>query len=73
VIDKLQQNYIGGDILCVGDVLADASVAVFNEQTYSMGTVDGSTRYGNIIGTGLVGPAGAIKVAADPDRRSLTR
>jgi metallophosphoesterase (TIGR03768 family) len=71
VIDKLQQNYIGGDILCVGDVLADASVAVFNEQTYSMGTVDGSTRYGNIIGAGLVGPAGAIKVAADPDRRSL--
>ncbi|MGA2834073.1 MAG: TIGR03768 family metallophosphoesterase [Terracidiphilus sp.] len=71
VIDKLQQNYIGGDILCVGDVLADASAAVFNEQTYCMGTVDGSTPYGKIIGAGPVDPTNVINVAADPDRRSL--
>ena len=36
-----------------------------------MGTVDGSTPYGDIIGTGAVGTTRAIKVAAEPNRYSL--
>jgi hypothetical protein len=67
----LGQNYIGEDILRLGDVLSDP-VNGFNERTYYMGTVDGSTPYGNIIGAGPVSTTSAIKVAADPNRRSLT-
>jgi metallophosphoesterase (TIGR03768 family) len=36
-----------------------------------MGTVDGSTPYGNIIGAGPVNSISATKVAADPNRYSL--
>jgi metallophosphoesterase (TIGR03768 family) len=71
VIDVLRQNYIGENILCVGDVLANASVAVFNEQTYRMGTVDGSTQYGNIIGAGSASTTSPITVAADANRHTL--
>jgi metallophosphoesterase (TIGR03768 family) len=71
VTDKLLNNYIGDDLLRLGDVLIDP-VDGFNETTYSMGTVDGSTFYGNIIGAGpLRATTGAIEVAADPDRYSL--
>src|ERR1039457_5092276 len=37
-----------------------------------MVTVDDSTPYGTIIGAGPVSTTSAIKVAADPNRRSLT-
>jgi len=71
VIDILQQNYIGADILCVGNVLANASFAEFNKQTYYMGTVDGTTPYGNIIGAGFAASTSAIKVVPDPNRHTL--
>jgi len=38
-----------------------------------MGVIDGSTRYGDIIGAGLVGSIIPPKVVADPNRRSLSR
>ena len=66
----LGQNYIGEDILRLGD--DDSDPNLFNERTYYMGTVDGSTPYGTIIGAGPVSTTSAIKVAADPNRRSLT-
>ena len=73
VIEYLRQNYIGGDILELGNVLADP-VNGFNQdqRTCYMGTVDGSTLYGDIIGYGPVSTTSAIKVAADPNRHSLT-
>ena len=71
VTELLQQNYIGENLLCVGDVLADP-INGFTEPDYFMGTVDGSTPCGSIVGAGPVGSTIAIKVAADPDRRSLS-
>jgi metallophosphoesterase (TIGR03768 family) len=70
VTESLKQNYIGENLLCVGDVLADP-VHAFSERDYFMGTVDGSTPYGNIIGFGAANSITPITVAADPDRRSL--
>lgn len=72
VDDYLRQNYIGEDVLKLGDVLADP-VNGFNvdKRIYSMGTVDGSTPYGDIIGAGLVSTTSSSKVAADPNRHSL--
>ena len=70
-MDYLRQNYIGEDILRLGDIFL-YPVDGFNERTYYMGTVDGSTPYGNIIGAGPVSTTSAIEVAADPNRRSLT-
>ena len=70
VIDYLRQNYVGEDILRLGDVFIDRANG-FNERTYYMGTVDGSTPYGNIIGAGSVKTTPAIKVVADPNRHSL--
>jgi len=70
VNDYLRQNYIGEDILRLGDIFIDP-VNGFNERNYYMGTVDGSTPYGNIVGAGPVSTTTAVKVAADPNRRSL--
>jgi metallophosphoesterase (TIGR03768 family) len=67
----LQQSYTSGDILRLGDIFL-YPVDGFDERTYYMGTVDGSTPYGNIIGAGPVSTTSAIEVAADPNRRSLT-
>ena len=64
-------QYPGEDILRLGDIFL-YPVDGFDERTYYMGTVDGSTPYGNIIGAGPVSTTSAIKVAADPNRRSLT-
>jgi len=65
----LQQTYTGEDILQLGDVLIDP--AGLNERTYYMGTLDGNTPYGDIIGAGPVSTTPAIKIAADQYRRSL--
>jgi metallophosphoesterase (TIGR03768 family) len=69
VNDYLAQNYIGDEILTVGDVLINPDG--FRDRTYSTGTVDGSTPYGNIIGAGPASTTGIVKVASDPNRRSL--
>lgn len=68
----LRQSYIAGQVFAAGDVLADPQQ--INRQTYYMGVLDGSTRYGDIK---YAGPVTDFKspptVAADPDRRSLLR
>ncbi len=69
VNDYLRQNYIGVDILRLGDIFTDPDG--FNKRTYDMGTVDGSTPYGDIIGAGPVSTTMAIEVVADPNRHSL--
>ena len=71
VNDYLRQNYIGGDLLRLGANILLPPYSGFDERTYYMGTVDGSTRYGDIIGAGPVNTTNAIKVVADPNRYSL--
>lgn len=67
VIDYFRRNYVGGDILKLNDIFNPADSSL-----YYMGTVDGSTRYGDIIGAGPVNTTSAITVAVDLDRYSLT-
>jgi metallophosphoesterase (TIGR03768 family) len=72
--EYLRQNYIGEEILRLGlDILFPPySGFDLGKLTHYMGTVDGSTPYGNIIGAGLVGNfSNPPKVAADPNRYSL--
>jgi metallophosphoesterase (TIGR03768 family) len=73
VCDKIRQVLTGGTILQIGNVITDP-VNAFNENTYSMGTIDGSTPYGTIIGAGVVSTMGTIPlVTPDPNRRSLLK
>ena len=81
----LRQAYIADTVWNVGDVLVPNGPfpALFNMEnlkvgsTYYMGTFDGRTQTGTIIGAGQATnaefAAGAPKVVADPDRRSLVR
>jgi len=69
--DYLRQAHIGEDILNLGDVFTDPLGA--DSRGFYMGVIDGSTRYGDIIGAGLVGSIIPPKVVADPNRRSLSR
>src|ERR1035437_4669694 len=71
VNNYLRQNYIGEDLLKMGANILVPPYSGFNESNYYMGTVDGRTPYGDIIGAGAVSNTIAIKVAADPNRHSL--
>ena len=74
--DYIRKTLVGPHVLNMGMVnelpLPDWSL-IFNERGYYMGVVDGSTPYGDII---YAGPQGNYqkppKVAADPQRRSLS-
>ena len=70
--DYLRQSHIGEDLLRLGANILLPPYDGLDERTYYMGTVDGSTPYGDIIGWGPVDKTSAIKVAADPNRYSLT-
>lgn len=61
------QSFIGEDILAFGSMLLG--------QDYYMGAIDGSTPYGDIIGSGKVSDFSTPPQvpAADADRRSLSR
>jgi metallophosphoesterase (TIGR03768 family) len=72
VNDYLRQNYIGEDLLRLGANILFPPYSGFDERTYYMGTVDGSTRYGDIIGAGAVSNTTAIKVFADANRHTLS-
>jgi metallophosphoesterase (TIGR03768 family) len=74
VNDYLRATYIGEDILCTGNVFTDPLNAL-NQRKYYMGAIDGRTVYGDIIGVGAVEnfTTPPKVLAADPDRRSLTR
>ena len=67
----LRQNYIGEDLLKMGANILVPPYSGFNESNYYMGTVDGRTPYGDIIGAGDVSNTSAIKVVADPNRHTL--
>ena len=71
VSDYLRQAYIGEDILKMGDILTDPDG--INKRDFYMGVLDCRTPYGDIIGAGPVGSTNAPKVAADPNRRSLSK
>ena len=71
VVDKIRNTLVGTHILQVGYALGAPSQ--MDLSLYSMGTIDGSTKYGNIIGCGVVDSLHTFpEIAADPDRRSLT-
>jgi metallophosphoesterase (TIGR03768 family) len=69
--EYLRQNYIGEDLLRLGLDILSPPYSGFDERTYYMGTVDGTTRYGDIIGAGAVSNTSPITVVADPNRHTL--
>jgi len=71
VNDYLRRNYIGEDLLRLGANILFSPYSGFTESDYYMGTVNGSTPYGDIIGAGPVSGTPAIKVVADPNRHTL--
>jgi metallophosphoesterase (TIGR03768 family) len=72
VNDKLRKAFIGDSILQLGNLFTDPKA--MNANTFSTGTLDGSTPYGTIIGCGVVAQMKSIPlVAPDPKRRSLTK
>ncbi|MBB5046297.1 metallophosphoesterase (TIGR03768 family) [Rhodopseudomonas rhenobacensis] len=72
VSDYLRQTFVGDEVLALGDIFADPDG--INHRDYYMGTLDGSTPFGDVVGAGPVGQFPTPpKLAADPDRRSLSR
>ena len=68
---RVQNALIGDSILQLGNIFTDPNA--MNENTFSMGTIDGSTQYGTIIGSGVVANMGTIPtVSPDPNRHALT-
>jgi len=74
VNEKLRDAFTGSKILQMGNILSPLDPNALNDSTYSMGTIDGSTPYGKIIGEGIVANMKAIPVVtSDTERRSLTK
>ncbi|WP_027360033.1 TIGR03768 family metallophosphoesterase [Desulforegula conservatrix] len=73
VTDTIRPVYVGEEILNMGNVFTDP--AGVNSTGYYMGSIDGRTQYGDIIGAGPVADFTTPPkvLAADPDRRSLSR
>ena len=70
VADKIRNAYTGSTILKVGWAMGAASE--IEKDTYSMGTIDGSTQYGTVIGCGIVAKTDSIpEISADNNRRTL--
>lgn len=72
-VNERIRNYITSDsILQIGNVLSDPEA--FTKSTFSCGTLDGSSLYGTIIGSGVVANMTSFpKIPADINRRSLTK
>jgi metallophosphoesterase (TIGR03768 family) len=70
VTDDFRPDYTGLDIINLDDPLTGLA-----GRGFYMGSVDGRTRYGNIIGAGATDsfPNPPQVLAADPNRRSLMR
>ena len=69
----LKKTLTGDEILNQGDIFTDP--LGLDSRGYFMGSIDGRTKYGNVIGAG---PVSEFTVsprvpAADPDRRALSR
>ena len=72
VNEYLRHVYVGEDILKLGDVFTEPDG--MNKRDYYMGSIDGSTTYGDVISAGPVSNfKSPQKVIADPNRRSLSR
>ena len=82
----LRNSYLADSVWAVGDVLALLPTtfpilidlaSMLTKPSYYMGVLDGSSPYGEVIDSGLASDpafaAGAPKVAADANRRSLVR
>jgi metallophosphoesterase (TIGR03768 family) len=72
VSDYLRAAYLGDEILNLGNVLSPEGT---NSRGFYTGSIDGTTRYGDLIGVGPVRdfPTPPKVRAADPNRRSLSR
>lgn len=72
VDDALGDTYVSDTLTPMGDVMLDATQVLSPD--YYMGVIDGSTPDGEIIHAGAFADfESPPKVAADPDRRALTR
>lgn len=76
VNDRVRQSMVGENILQLGNIFTDPKA--MEQSEFSVGTLDGSTPYGTIIGCGVVAEMKAKgiaipNIAADPNRRSLTK
>ncbi len=73
VNDYLRKTYVGEEILDLGNVFEDPLGP--DSRGFYMGCLDGRTPNGDIFGMGPVAsfPAPPKVLAADPDRRSLTK
>ncbi len=70
--DKIIKNLIGTHILQLGNVFTEENALDLN--TYSMGTLDGSTVNGDIIGAGVVSEMKRIPtIPSDPNRHAITK
>ncbi len=69
--EYLRQNYVGVDLLMLGLNILSPPYSGFDERTYYMGTVDGSTRYGDMIGIGAVSNTSPVTVVADTNRHTM--
>ena len=68
----LRDAFVGNTVIAAGDILTNPYN--FNSPDFYMGVLDGSTRYGDIKGAGPVQNfSSPPRVAADPDRYSLSR
>ncbi|MEI6048650.1 MAG: TIGR03768 family metallophosphoesterase [Bacteroidota bacterium] len=68
--DYIRQTLISDSILKMGNIFAPGG---FHKRDYLVGVLNGSTPNGDIIGAGPVQTTNAIKVPADPNRRSLRK
>jgi metallophosphoesterase (TIGR03768 family) len=73
VDDYLRKTYVGEEILDLGNVFEDPLGP--DSRGFYMGCLDGRTPYGDIFGLGPVAdfPTPPKVLAADPDRRSLSK
>ncbi|MFZ2445490.1 MAG: TIGR03768 family metallophosphoesterase [Syntrophobacteraceae bacterium] len=68
----IQETYVGPNILSLGEITTASPdfESLFGGGYYYMGAIDGSTKYGTLIGAGQIEEP--PPVAADPNRRSLS-
>ena len=71
--DYLRETYVGKTILNLGDIFTDPRGT--GSRGFDMGSLDGRTPNGDIIGVGLEGEFTSPPevLAADPNRRSLSK
>lgn len=68
--DYIRESYIGSDILQVGDIFTPGGIS---RRDFYVGTIDGTTPYGNPIGSGAVASTTPVQIPADANRHFLTR